>query len=240
MREFPAGYNAALGYCELHQLPRPCSGCLEKDVQPLVTGTPPPGSVILKSLDTGIDLWAGGFGDDYTDRNQVDWRERVEFWGDILENTGARSVFEMGCNAGWNLSAIRSLCPDVTVAGNDINTRACQQAWAAGLDKVWNTLDFKPLFPVKAELVFTAGVLIHIEDEHLTEVMRALVDKSYRWVLAIEYEDEATRQIEYRGHKDKCWARPYGRIYESMGLKLLESGDPGAGFDRCTFWLLEK
>ena len=196
--------------------------------------------VLLKSIDTGVDLWAGGFGDDYTDRNQVDWRKRMEFWRGMVGKTGIRSAFEMGCNAGWNLTCLRHIDPYMTVAGNDVNTRACEQAWAAGLDRVWNTLDFKALHPVRAELVFTAGVLIHIETEHLEEVMKALVAKSYRYVLAVEYADEDVRQIEYRGHKDKCWARAYGKMYQDLGLKLVDSGDPGDGFDRCTYWLLEK
>lgn len=234
INSFPANYHPLLGYCAEHQQAKPCIACTA------VEQGAPPGSVILKSLDTGLDLWAGGFGDAYTDRNQVDWQKRIPFWSDIVGKTGARSYFEMGCNAGWNLSALRTLDPYITVAGNDVNTRACEQAWAAGLANVYNVLDFKPLFPKKAELVFTAGVLIHVEDEYLDEVMQSLVEKSYRYVLAIEYADNKVRPIEYRGHLDKCWARPYGAHYEALGLKCVEVGDPGEGFDRCTYWLMEK
>jgi pseudaminic acid biosynthesis-associated methylase len=219
---------------------RPCDLCETVAQQAeQFHSAPPPGAAILKSIDTGVDLWAGDFGNDYTERNQVDWTERISFWAKILAGTSARSCFEMGCNAGWNLSAIRHIDHRITVAGNDINTRACQQAWTAGLDKVWNTLNFTPLFPVQAELVFTAGVLIHIEPEFLEEVMKALVAKSYRWVLAIEYNSVHERQIEYRGHKDKCWARPYGLLYQDLGLKIQDSGE-AEGFDQCHYWLMEK
>lgn len=190
-------------------------------------------------MDTGLDLWAGDFGNSYLRRNQVEWLRRVPFWDRMIRRTGARSVFEMGANAGWNLSAIHRNWHEVIVAGNDINTEACGQAQSVGLNVV-NKLDFTTEVPGRFELVFTAGVLIHIEPEHLEEVMRALIDKTYRWVLAIEYEAQAEEQVVYRGHRDKCWKRPYGRLYQDLGLLSIESGDAGPGFDQCTYWLLEK
>lgn len=188
---------------------------------------------------TGLELWSGEFGNDYTNRNQVDWRARMPFWEMIEQMTGARSYFEMGCNAGWNLSAIKRQFPDVTVVGNDINEQASNQARAAGLNVI-NRLDFKEHVPGKFELVFTAGVLIHIEPEHLAEVMQALVDKSVRYVLAIEYEADTETIVEYRGHTEKCWKRPYGELYKAIGLTQAACGDAGLGFDRCHYWLMQK
>jgi pseudaminic acid biosynthesis-associated methylase len=187
----------------------------------------------------GAEMWAGQFGDDYLRRNQVDWPKRRPFWDLMIHKTGARSVFELGANAGWNLSAIRQWHPQTVVIGSDINTEACLQAQAAGLTVV-NNLDFTTHVPGRFELVFTSGVLIHIEPEHLAEVMLALVAKSYRWVLAIEYAADTETMVEYRGQRDRLWKRPYGANYEALGLKLVESGDAGPGFDQCTYWLLEK
>lgn len=192
----------------------------------------------MSIIAAGAELWAGEFGDQYLARNQVDWQARVPFWRDLLEITGARSVFELGANAGWNLSAIKRCHPDVNVIGSDINTEACRQAGQAGLTVV-NNLDFTTYVPGCFELTFTAGVLIHIEPEHLREVMQALVDKSYRWVLAVEYEAAIEETVEYRGHLDKCWRRPYGVLYGDLGLTLRDTG-VAPGFDRCTYWLLEK
>ena len=193
--------------------------------------------VVLKSIETGVELWSGDFGDDYTRRNQVDWRMRIAFWEDMIRITGARSVFEMGANAGWNFSAIQAVYPRIITRGNDINDLAAQQARDAGLH-VETRIDF-PNMP-RAELVFTAGVLIHIEPEHLLEVMVELVKKSYRWVLAIEYAADIEEQVAYRGHTEKCWKRPYGELYKALGLRLHEQGDAGPGFDRCAYWLMEK
>ena len=195
--------------------------------------------VTVQFNQTGVELWSSDFGNDYTNRNQVDWRKRMPFWKMIEERTGARSYFEMGCNAGWNLSAIKRQFPDVTVVGNDINTQACHQAQLAGLPVI-NMLDFTEHVQGKFELVFTAGVLIHIEPEHLQEVMQALIDKSLRYVLAVEYAAEQETIVEYRGHTEKCWKRPYGKLYMDLGLKMAAWGPAGEGFDNCDFWLMEK
>lgn len=179
-------------------------------------------------------FWAGQFGDDYTKRNQVDWRARIPFWREIIEITGARSVHEFGCNAGWNLSAIRRAYPDVVLSGNDLNESALRQAEDAG-HKV-----YRGSTAYCAELVFTAGVLIHIGPEELASAMYQVIGASHRYVLAIEYEDEKEVEVEYRGHAARLWRRPYGSMYEAMGLSLVGKVHNPHGFDNCTAWLLEK
>lgn len=181
------------------------------------------------------EFWAGEFGDEYTTRNRVDWRARIPFWKAILDNTGARSVFELGCNAGWNLSAIRRAYPDVNVRGIDINSRAVAQANEADL-----LVSLSQELYCQSELVFTAGVLIHISPENLQQIMQSLVDASYDYVLAIEYAATTEEAIEYRGHQDRLWKRNYGTLYMDMGLDLIQRGPAGKGFDDCTYWLLRK
>ena len=182
-------------------------------------------------------LWSGKFGDDYTARNRVDWVARSPFWRDMSRRTDARSVFEFGCNAGWNLSAIRRMFPDVACRGQDINTYAIWQAQNAGLE-VFDA-SIITFGRGRAELVFTAGVLIHIPPDDIVWTMTKLRDASYGYVLAVEYESDAETEIEYRGITKALWKRPYGKMYESLGLKCVATG-PANGFDDCTYWLMRK
>lgn len=187
--------------------------------------------------ETPIESWSSAFGDMYTDRNQVDWRDREQFWYDIMVQTGARSVFEMGANCGWNLSAIRRQYPDVTVMGNDVNQRAVIQARMAGLE-VEHKFDIDVMS--KFELVFTAGVLIHVPPDDLKATMQAIIDKSYRYVLAVEYNAYKETEVEYRGESGMLWKRPYGMLYENLGLKPIAFHESAEGFDSCAYWLFEK
>ena len=188
--------------------------------------------------------WAGEFGDSYTARNQIDWRKRVPFWSRVMADTGARSILEVGCNAGWNLTAIKTSSPWTRAVGIDVNAKALRQADSAGL-KVWKeTIDQvvdgqEGLY----EMVFTTGVLIHISKPQLEQTMRDIVKASARWVLAIEYGAEAEEEILYRGQPNMLWKRPYGAMYASMGLRPVGPFyvlGPDQGFDNCTVYLMEK
>jgi len=182
------------------------------------------------------EFWAGEFGNAYTARNRVDWRARIPFWTDIMRFTEARSVYEVGCNAGWNLSAIAEISKAM-LHGCDINPRAAEQARAAGLVGVSTGRLDEP--PGRYDLVFTAGVLIHVAPENLPAFMGEIVDASSRWIVAIEYASDVEQMIEYRGYENRLWKRPYGKLYEALGLTILHTGEAN-GFDRCTYWLMEK
>ena len=187
------------------------------------------------------ERWAGEFGDEYTKRNRVDWIKRVPVWNMILGQTGSRSVFEFGCNAGWNLSAIKECSRTVRVYGCDINEKALEQARMAGL-RVFLFEDDYYYYIDPCELSFTAGVLIHIAPENLTKTMQTIIDHSRDYVLAIEYDAEEETEVEYRGESGMLWKRPYGQIYQDMGLTLIETGklQMDVGFDNCRYWLLRK
>ena len=90
-----------------------------------------------------------------------------------------------------------------------------------------------------ADLAFTAGVLIHIAPPDLERFMRGVALASRRWVLAVEYAAEEEVEVEYRGQRDALWKRPFGRLYEEIGLRLAHEGEAD-GFDRCHYWLMEK
>lgn len=186
------------------------------------------------------DFWAGEFGNAYLERNQVDWRARVGFWRMVISLTSPNSVLEIGANAGWNLRAIREASPGTYVCGIDINLKAALAAYQDGYMVYQQGAENLDLRGRKFDLVFTAGVLIHISPEQLNGVMWEAVDKSNRYILAIEYESDREEEVEYRGHSGKLWRRPFGELYQAMGLRLVHTGPAGQGFDRCTYWLLEK
>ena len=188
-----------------------------------------------------LDFWQGSFGNDYTDRNLVPWSDRVPFWRRIVEHTRAESFLDVGCNAGWNMQALRSIDAKLAMTGVDINDHALDLAKAAGLDvekvAAW---DIAEHFGTDVcDLTITSGVLIHIAPEDLQRTMKAIRDTSKRWVVAIEYDALQETEVTYRGHAGRLWKRPYGELYKVMGLALVEFG-PAVGFDDCTYWLMEK
>ena len=188
-----------------------------------------------------VEWWKGDFGAEYTKRNRVNWRDRVPFWEHIIEETNAQSFLDVGCNAGWNLQAIRSINSEYLMSGLDVNRGALEEATAAGFDVMEGRADqAAELFgPMAADLVVTSGVLIHIAPEDLTAAMKSIAEASAKYVLAIEYDAHEAAEVVYRGHTGRLWRRPYGKLYQDLGLTLVETG-PAQGYVECNFWLLEK
>lgn len=189
-------------------------------------------------------FWRGDFGSTYVSRNRVDWRARVPFWRDIIDRTKARSILEVGCGSGWNMRAIRQVDPMLASWGCEINQTALQEAADAGLSVVdasvyelHKLVGGLPGF----DLVCTVGCLIHIHGDDLPRAMDEIIAASKRYVLAVEYADETEVEVAYRGHAERLWRRPFGRLYEAKGLKLVAEFDaPADAFDRCRVWILER
>ena len=94
------------------------------------------------------------------------------------------------------------------------------------------------------DLVFTAGVLIHVGPTELPQAMAEVYRVSKRYVLAAEYYAETETPIEYRGSSELLWKRDFLGAYRSQfpDLQVVREGywDMSVGFDRTHWWLLEK
>jgi spore coat polysaccharide biosynthesis protein SpsF len=192
-------------------------------------------------METTTEFWAGTFGDEYGRRNRVVWEHRIPFWRRILEITRAKTFCEAGVNAGWNFQAIRRIDPEASMSGVDVNQSAIESAQEFGFDVMKAPAsDVATLFgPSACDMSLTSGVLIHVAPDDLKATMQALIDVSSKWVLAVEYAADEEVAITYREHKGRLWKRPFGKLYEDLGLDLFETG-PAEGFMDCQYWLLSK
>lgn len=187
--------------------------------------------------------WAGDFGRSYLSRNRVQWNLRVPFWDDIINWVAPQNVLEIGTNAAWNLRAIKSIRSDIDLKGVDVNPDALAEATAAGFDvEEMSALDVGSRWPNEFDLVFTSGCLIHVSEIDINAAMSSIVAASRQYVLAVEYKSACMEEIPYRGYTDRMWRRPFGKMYQEMGLKLIVTGflSPDDGYDNCTYWLLKK
>lgn len=184
------------------------------------------------------EFWSGAFGDEYVQRNQIQWELRVPFWLNTMNRTMPESVLEVGCNIGSNLRAIEQGY-GAQLRGVEINDTAIAQAHDNGL--MVAKCSVLELGLNCADLVFTCGVLIHVSQEDLKNAMQHIINAANRWVIAIEYEAEEETEVKYRGHDGKLWKRPFGKLYEDMGLTLWHKQKltKEQGFDDCTCWTLE-
>lgn len=182
--------------------------------------------------------WKGDFGREYTDRNVVDWRTRVEGFRAFMP-PDAHTVLEVGCNRGHNLLALRSLGYDVTGVEPQQYARAIAryESLVPAYDGDIYTI---PAGDETTDLVFTSGVLIHVPPHRLDDAIAEMVRVSRRYVLCIEYHADTDTEKVYRGRGGMMWNRDYGRHLERHGLTLVGSGMLGPEFDTARFVLAEK
>jgi len=102
-------------------------------------------------------------------------------------------------------------------------------------------------FNKQFDLVFTSGVLIHVNPDDLLASMRIMYESSSRYILIGEYFNRTPVMINYRGEDDKLFKCDFGKLFvENFECKVIDYGFLWgrefdlAGFDDITYWLFEK
>lgn len=194
-----------------------------------------------------LEMWQNSFGNDYTDRNNIDWQTRLPAFRHILDGLDIKRVLEVGCNKGHNLIALDHLFGDgIDIVGIEPNKHALYLARSATskVSFLYGTVFDIPFKDRYFDLVFTAGVLIHIPLDSLAVALSEIYRVSNQYILAIEYFAEKETTVHYRGYANLLFKRDFFSHYQSQfpDLKLVRNGylAPEDGFDRCHWWLFEK
>ena len=196
-------------------------------------------------------FWQGDFGNDYTDRNRgTRWiASNTAFFSKILDNTRrVRSVLEFGSNIGLNLMALNRLLPESRLSAIEINPKAASEL-KKNIPKIdlhlSSILDFHPI--ETWDLVFTKGVLIHINPDKLPLVYELMYQSSSHYILISEYYNPKPIEVSYRGHRDKLFKRDFaGEMLEKFNdLSLVDYGfvyhrDPNFPQDDMNWFLMKK
>ncbi len=171
-------------------------------------------------------LWAGPFGDEYTDRNIGGIENNRVLFARILSliDYPLWSVLELGAGAGANLTAIKQVDSEIETTGLEINPRALALLRQTADEVIEGSLlGFEP--SRLWDLVFTKGVLIHIAPEYLDAAYQTIYCCSNRYVLLAEYYNPTPQVIEYRGYTRALWRRDFAREFmDRYPCKLIDYG----------------
>lgn len=197
-------------------------------------------------------FWATTYADDYIKKNsKFDHKLGAEAWKKMLGEARGKvsNYLECGCNIGRNIEQIKLALPDAKPSIIEISTPAFEFVTARhNFVHAYNG----PILNSKLEnesfdLVFTMGVLIHINPDQLVAHMAKMFDYSRQYILIGEYFNRIPVTIEYQGSEDKLFKRDFGKLFiENFNVKLLDYGFlwgniyDAAGFDDITWWLFEK
>ena len=123
------------------------------------------------------EFWAGEFGDEYIARNKDAWllASNLSLFSSILKRTqGVNSVIEFGANIGMNIHPLKNLLPNAKLSAIEINAKAVEQLSQIENLTVYHQSIFDFTSNKKNDLVFTKGVLIHLEPTMLQYVYKTI------------------------------------------------------------------
>jgi pseudaminic acid biosynthesis-associated methylase len=200
-------------------------------------------------MDEQEFFWKNDFGNEYTDRNNEELiKNNINLFNNIFKNININSLFEIGCNRGLNLFAINNINQNISLNGLEINEKAYNILLNQKLcNKLYNESIYTFNVEYKFDLVFTKGVLIHINPNKLDIVYEKMYNLSNKYILIAEYYSRDVREINYRGNKNKLFKRDFcGEIMDKYkDLRLIDYGfvyyrDNNYPLDDISWFLLEK
>jgi len=174
-----------------------------------------------------ISRWVGDFGNLYTNRNNRTLEEMDEKY---IENYGITRthmnkefisdmdrdirILEVGCNIANQLLNLQRMGftdlwgIEISVYAIDIAKNKTQNINVVKSSAL--NIPFKDSF---FDLVFTSGVLIHINPEDLPKAMDEIYRVSKKYIWGFEYFSEKEEEIEYRGNKNLLWRNNFMKLY---------------------------
>lgn len=176
-----------------------------------------------------LDIWKSGFGEAYTDRNEVSAEEmdcayerergvrKSVIFKDFLPpdlERGAK-ILEVGSNVGAQLRILQKLRPDFEFHGVEPMAYALKKAEEASPDMHFtkaSAFDL-PFEDGRFDLVMTNCVLIHISPTDLARATSEIYRCSKRYIFLQEFFAETETEVRYRGHKGLLWKTDFMARY---------------------------
>jgi len=166
--------------------------------------------------------WTSELGNEYITRNNfASWKlpYGTKAFKQILNGIDIGSVLEIGSNIGLNLHFINEIAQGkIKNYAIEPNKEAfdilSSNSIKLNLEKAWNCDASEiPLNDSSIDLVFTAGVLIHIAPENLDKVTDEIVRVAKKYVLCIEYFSHKPTSIKYHNQENLLFKRDFGGYY---------------------------
>lgn len=180
------------------------------------------------------NFWKGKFGIEYTDRNTYSIEELDEFylktWGitrnsmniEFLRDIDKKSkILEVGCNNGQQLRHLQ-LMGFKKLYGIEIQSDAVEKAKFStkNINIIQCPASDIPFKDEYFDLIFTSGVLIHIEPSDINIVLQEIYRCTRKYIWGFEYYSDQYTEIIYRGQKNLLWKANFLKLYLDLFSNL--------------------
>jgi len=174
-----------------------------------------------------MEKWVGEFGREYTDRNALSLEEmealykrnygvtRTELNEKFLKGMDRTiRILEVGSNIGNQLLCLQRMGFS-NLYGIEPQRYAVELAKsrAVNINIIEGSAFDIPFKDGYFNLVFTAGVLIHINPSDITLVIKEIHRCAREYIWGFEYFEKTYTEIPYRGQRNLLWKADFVRLY---------------------------
>ncbi len=174
------------------------------------------------------EFWMSDFGTDYINRNNT-----IEVVNELYnKQTGITvekifnkffdeinresKIIELGCNIGLNLSVLNKM-RFKNLTGLEINETAFSIAKKNNPDINFIHSSIENFNSTETyDLVYTAGVLIHINPDTLPLIISKMDQLSKKYIFGFEYFSENLVEIKYRNNESTCWKQNFPELIKKL------------------------
>ena len=185
-----------------------------------------------------MENWSGRFGREYTDRNVLTLKEvealyernygvsRTNLNEQFLEGIDRSiKILEVGSNTGRQLECLQRMGFS-NLYGIELQNYAVElsKSLTSHINIIEGSAFDIPFKDSYFDLVFTSGVLIHINPDDLNIVMREIYGCTSEYIWGFEYYADKYSEIPYRGHTSLLWKADFAKLYldEFRDLELVK------------------
>ncbi len=182
--------------------------------------------------------WLGDFGKKYTDRNSLSWKEfdklyrsnygqtRIELNRGFLDKMDrSMKILEVGSNMGNQLLCLQKM-GFKNLFGIEPQEYAVElsKRITKGINIIKGDVFDIPFKDGYFDMVFTSGVLIHINPKDIRNALKEIYRCSSKLIWGLEYFSEKYEGIVYRGHKGLLWKTDFVKLFLNLfkDLKLVK------------------
>ena len=182
--------------------------------------------------------WSGDFGKEYTERNTFDIEQlnalyiknygvsreqmNLEFIGSLNKEY---KILEVGTNSGNQLALLQKM-GFKNLYGIEINEHAVDLARKRlkGINVIQGSAFDIPFKDNFFDLVYTAGVLIHISKDDVNKVISEMHRCSKKYIWGFEYYSNDAKEVSYRGNTNLLWKADFSGLFRKLfpDLNLLK------------------
>jgi len=181
----------------------------------------------MTKITRQMEEWAGNFGREYTDRNASTLEEMdllcKKLYGTAQSEINSRFlgnlnrnivILEVGSNIGNQLLLLQK-AGFKNLYGIELQPYAVElsKSRTKGINIIQGSAFDIPFKDGFFDLVFTAGLLIHIDPEDITEVLDEIYRCTKQYIWGFEYYSDEYTQVDYRGHRDLLWKTNFSKLF---------------------------